>query len=115
MAQLVAHLLCKQRVAGSNPASSTGRVSGFPLGDLFFIWFSLIKGELSDGGPVVNDDAAARELRWRMKALQWGASSLPSIRCCSRSPRPASTGGEGQLSVMQIGEGTEARRYISGL
>lgn len=23
MAQLVAHLLCKQRVAGSNPASST--------------------------------------------------------------------------------------------
>ena len=25
MAQLVAHLLCKQRVAGSNPASSTGR------------------------------------------------------------------------------------------
>ena len=24
IAQLVAHLLCKQRVAGSNPASSTG-------------------------------------------------------------------------------------------
>ena len=63
----------------------------------------------------MNDDAAARKLRWRMKALQWGASSLPSIRCCSRSPRPASTGGEGQLSVMQIGEGTGARRYISGL
>ncbi len=76
---------------------------------------ALIKGELSDGGLVVNDDAAARELRWRMKALQWGASSLPSIRCCSRSPRAASTGGEGQLSVMQIGEGTGARRYISGL
>ena len=50
-----------------------------------------------------------------MKALQWGASSLPSIRCCSRSPRAASTGGEGQLSVIQIDEGTGARRYISGL
>ena len=76
---------------------------------------SLIKGELSDGGPVVNDDAAARELHWQMKSLQLGASSLPSIRCCSRSPRAASTGGEGQLSVMQIGEGTRARRHISGL
>ena len=65
--------------------------------------------------PGSERDATARELHWRMKSLQLGASSLPSIRCCSRSPRPASTGGEGQLSVMQIGEGTGARRYISGL
>ena len=65
--------------------------------------------------PGSERDATARELHWRMKSLQLGASSLPSIRCCSRSPRPASTGGEGQLSVMQIGEGTRARGYISGL
>lgn len=63
----------------------------------------------------MNDDATARELHWRMKSLQLGASSLPSIRCCSRSPRAASTGGEAQLLVMQIGEGTRARRHISGL
>ncbi len=50
-----------------------------------------------------------------MKALRWGASPLPSIRCCSRSPRATPTGGEGQLSVMQIGEGIRARRHISGL
>ena len=31
MAQLVAHLLCKQRVAGSNPASSTLRTLGIKL------------------------------------------------------------------------------------
>lgn len=63
----------------------------------------------------MNDDAAARELHWRMKSLQLGASSLLSIRCCSRSPRVASTGGETQLSVIQIGKGTRAKRYISGL
>lgn len=50
-----------------------------------------------------------------MKFLQWGTSSLVSIRCCSRSPRTVSTGGDGRLSVMQVGEGTGDRRYISGL
>ena len=55
MAQLVAHLLCKQRVAGSNPASSTGRDFRVSARRPFFIWFSLIKVELSDGGPVVDE------------------------------------------------------------